>query len=166
MFSLFLGAKGWGAGMTNDPVMADIKAAIALLHGGDRAAAREGLQAIWQAIAANAQPIHECTLAHYMADAQQDITEELAWDIRALAAAERCTDADARQHSQAASIAAFMPSLHLNLGEDYFKLGNFARAREHAASAHAFIARLADDAYGQLIRRGVERLQAKLTAAP
>jgi hypothetical protein len=96
---------------SNDPIMTEIMAAIALLHGGDLSGARARLEAIWSRIADDPQPIHECTLSHYLADAQSDMADELAWDIRALNAALRCTDADAHRHSQALSIAAFMTSL-------------------------------------------------------
>src|SRR5262245_44694620 len=114
-----------------DPTMGEIFAAIQLLQGGDRSGARTSLEAIWSRIASNPEPIHECTLSHYMADVQDDIADELAWDIRALEAARRCTDSDAKDHSQASSIAAFMPSLHTNLAEDYFKLGHLEQSRMH-----------------------------------
>jgi hypothetical protein len=97
-----------------------------------------------------------------MADAQDDVSEELAWDLRALAAAMRTTDVDAQRHSQAFSVAAFMPSLHANLAEDYFKLGDLAKSRVHLACARDFAGNLADDAYGRLILSGIERLGGQL----
>jgi hypothetical protein len=99
-----------------------------------------------------------------MADAQDDIADELAWDIRALNAALRCTDTDAQRHSEAPSIAAFMPSLHVNLAEDYFKLSDIARSKNHLASARIFLSALPDNAYAQLIRGGIERLAKHLDA--
>jgi hypothetical protein len=151
--------------MTTDPIMADIMAAIGVLLGGDRAGGKAKLEAIWSRIAGNPQPIHECTLAHYMADAQDDIADELAWDLRALDAGLRSTDADARQHSSAPSIAAFMPSLHINLSEDYFKLGDFARSRQHLASARDAAHHLSDDGYGRMLRGSIDRLTEKLETA-
>jgi hypothetical protein len=148
--------------VTTDPIMAEIMAAIAVLHGGDRSGGRSRLEAVWSRIANDPKPFHECVLSHYMADAQDDSTNELAWDIRALDAALRCTDAEAQQHHQTLSIPAFMPSLHTNLAEDYFKLGDFARSKDHLASARSFTANLANDAYGQMIHRGIERLAKKL----
>ena len=150
--------------MTTDPIMAEILSAVALLHGGDRAGARSRFEGIWSRIAGAPEPIHACTLSHYMADVQDDPAEELAWDIRALDSALRSTDADAQRHSQAVSIAAFMPSLHVNLAEDYFKLGDVARSRDHLASARNFLGSLPDDPYGRMIRRGIERLATKLDA--
>ena len=151
--------------MTADPIMTEIMAAIAILQSGDRADGRRQLEAIWSRISDAPEPIHECTLAHYMADAQDDIADELAWDLRALNAALRCTDNDAQRHSQAVSIAAFMPSLHINLAEDYLNLGDVARSREHLASARGFCAELADDGYGRMIQRGIERIAKQVGAS-
>ena len=148
--------------MTTDPIMDEIMAATAVLHGGDRPGGRSRLEAIWSRIANDPAPIHECALARSMADAQEDVSDELAWDLRALEAALRCTDADARSHSQAFSIAAFMPSLYANLAEDYFKLGDLAQSEINLASARNLAGDLADDAYGQLIQRGIERLGRQL----
>jgi hypothetical protein len=150
--------------VTTDPIMTEIMAAIAKLHGGDRAGGRSRLEAVWSGIANNPEPFHECVLSHYMADAQDAIAEELAWDIRALDAALRCTDADAQRYQQTVSIPAFMPSLHTNLGEDYCKLGDFTRARVHLESARSCADKLGNDAYGQMIRSGIERLARKLDA--
>ena len=111
--------------------MTEIMAAVGLLRGGDRSGARARLEAIWSRIA-----------------------DEPAWDIRALNPALCCTDAGAKRHSQALSIAAFMPSLHVNLGDDYFKLGDFARNKGHLASEHSFASALADDPYGPMIHIG------------
>src|SRR5262245_5853871 len=124
--------------------MDDIFAAISLLQSGDRAGGRAALAAIWARIADDLEPIHECTPAHYMADVQDDPADELAWDIRALNAALRCADADAQPHSKLPPIAAFMPSLHVNLAEDYFKLGDIARSKDHLSSARSFIGQLSN----------------------
>jgi hypothetical protein len=147
---------------TPDPIMADIFAAHALLQGGDRAGARRDLEAVWARIEADPDPMHECTLAHYMADAQDNPADELAWDHRALDAGLRCTDNDAWRHSQVRSIAAFMPSLHLSLAEDYFKFGDMPHSRHHLALAREFAGKLADDAYGQTIRERIERMPKRL----
>jgi hypothetical protein len=109
--------------------------------------------------------MHAVALAHRLADLQDDPADELAWDIRALNAALTCTDADAQRHSTVSSkIAAFMPSLHASLGVDYFKLGDFARSKEHLALARRFVGELADDAYGKNIRRWIDNLANDLDA--
>jgi hypothetical protein len=144
--------------------MIEIIAAIALLQAGDRAAGRGQLEAIWSRIESDPVAFHECVLSHYLADAQDEVADELAWDLRALNAALRCTDANAQRYQQSLSIASFMPSLHLNLAEDYFKLGDSARSRSHLESARSFTSTLADNSYGQIIHRGIENLAKKLEA--
>lgn len=66
-----------------------------------------------------------------MADVQEDVHGELAWDLQALEAADLVTDERAAQAGVTGSVAGFYPSLHLNLGECYRKLGDFDRTREH-----------------------------------
>ncbi|MFE3789029.1 hypothetical protein [Streptomyces goshikiensis] len=73
---------------SEDAVMTRIGQAVILLHAGDREEARNRLGEIWAEIAAEGDSLHRCTLAHYMADAQDDPADELAWDLRALTAAD------------------------------------------------------------------------------
>ncbi len=68
--------------------MTRIGQAVMLLHAGDREEARNRLGALWAELGSDGDPLHRCTLAHYMADAQDDPGDELAWDLRALTAAE------------------------------------------------------------------------------
>lgn len=73
---------------SDDAVMTRIGQAIMLLHGGDREEARNRFGALWSELGADGDALHRCTLAHYMADTQDDPGDELAWDLRALTAAE------------------------------------------------------------------------------
>ncbi|MFD3541060.1 hypothetical protein ACFWUQ_16400 [Streptomyces sp. NPDC058662] len=73
---------------SEDAVMTRIGQAVILLHAGDREEARNRLGDIWSEIGEEGDFLHRCTLAHYMADAQDDPADELAWDLRALTAAE------------------------------------------------------------------------------
>ncbi|WP_202449685.1 hypothetical protein [Streptomyces sp. SID4917] len=68
--------------------MTRIGQAAMLLHGGDREEARNRFGALWTEIGEAGDPLHRCTLAHYMADTQDDPGDELAWDLRALTAAD------------------------------------------------------------------------------
>lgn len=77
---------------SEDAVMTRIGQAVILLHAGDREEARNRLGAIWSEIGEEGDDLHRCTLAHYMADAQDDPADELAWDLRALTAAEALRD--------------------------------------------------------------------------
>jgi hypothetical protein len=145
-----------------DPIVTEVRDAVALAKGGDRAGARARLEALAARVTEDRQPFYECAVAHHLADAQDDIADELAWDIRALNAALRCADVEAERHGKA--IAGSMSSLHANLAEDYFKLGDFTRSREHLAAARGFVSHLTDDAYGQMVRGGIERLAGQLDA--
>nr|WP_202897589.1 hypothetical protein [Actinopolymorpha pittospori] len=128
-------------------------------HQGEREAARLLFTDIWDEIGGEqGDPLHRCTLAHAMADAQDDVRQELVWDQRALAAADLLTDARVAQAGVTLPVAGLYPSLHLNLSECYRKLGDLDRAREHLQQAQVRIGALGDDEYGQLIRAGLERL--------
>jgi hypothetical protein len=152
--------------MSDDPIMREIQAAILTLQGGARTEARQAFTHIWAKIARDPKPLQECTLAHFMADAQDNLQDELAWDQRALAAAMRCTDADAKGHHDSLSIAAFMPSLHLNLGDDNLRLGDKAACRRHLEAGAAATADLPDTPYASMIRAGLDGLAERLRSTP
>jgi hypothetical protein len=97
-----------------------------------------------------------------MADVQDDVREELVWDLRALAAAGGLTDEQVAGAGVPLSVAGLYPSLHLNLSECYRRLGDPDRAREHLREARTGIAMLGDDEYGRLIRSGLDRLEGLL----
>lgn len=148
--------------MTDDPIMQRITDAIGVLHAGNRDEARALFSAIWDEIEEDADPFHECTLAHFMADTQDDPAEELAWDLRALHAAGRVTQARAEAHHASLSIAGFFPSLHLNVADACLRLGDKAKARHHLEAGRALLGTLQPDGYGATIRRGLDRLDAAL----
>ncbi|TMR95333.1 hypothetical protein [Nonomuraea basaltis] len=150
--------------MTADPTMARIGQGVELHHHqGQREAARELFAQIWDDIGGEqGDPLHVCVLAHSMADVQDDVHQELMWDLRALAAVGLITDERVAQAGVPLSVAGLYPSLHLNLSECYRKLGDLGRAREHLQQARAGIGALADDEYGQLIKSGLERLAEQL----
>lgn len=104
-----------------------------------------------------------CVIAHFLADQETDPAAELEWDARALA-----------EHGQVAetafttigipSAAGFLPSLHLNLGDDHLRAGDRGAAREHLAAARAAEHLLSDEGYGAMIRGGIDRLAHRLQA--
>ncbi|GAA3744290.1 hypothetical protein GCM10022225_29890 [Plantactinospora mayteni] len=147
-----------------DETMAGIAEAVEWGRAGRTGAARERLTELWGRIGPAGDPFHRCTLAHYLADLQEDPAEELRWDLRALEAADTLTDERAQRHDTSLQVAAFRPSLQLNLAEDYRKLGRPDQAREHLALARESLPALGDDPYGQMIRDGVVRLGALLAA--
>ena len=145
--------------MVTDPTILRIGEAVQLNMGGERDAARRMFAKIWDEIGGeNGDPLHRCTVAHAMADAQDDVHEELSWDLRALAAADLLTDAHLAQAGVMLSAAGLYPSLHLNLCECYRKLGDFDRARAQLGYARETIGALGADDYGDLIRDGLDRL--------
>ncbi|KQX94440.1 MULTISPECIES: hypothetical protein [Streptomyces] len=147
---------------SKDAVVTRIGQAVMLLHGGDREEARNRFRAIWVEIGEDGDALHRCTLAHYMADTQDDPGDELAWDLRALTAAEGLTGAAAAEHRDALAVRSFFPSLHLNLAADYLKLERFEAARVHLDHAWDSVGVLADDGYGGGIRAAIGRLEQRM----
>ncbi|GAA2825045.1 hypothetical protein [Kribbella solani] len=118
----------------------DIMAAVELGRSGDRAAARERLTLFWES--ANDQQAR-CVIAHYLADVQDETADELSWDLRALEAVED---------------ELWLPSLHLNLADDYRRLQQAELAHQHLLLAREHLGQLPDDGYGNLIRAGVQHV--------
>ncbi|MET8753636.1 hypothetical protein ABZW32_26600 [Streptomyces sp. NPDC004667] len=145
---------------SEDAVMTRIGQAVILLHAGDREEARNRLGEIWSEIGEEGDGLHRCTLAHYLADAQDDPGDELAWDLRALTAAEGLADRPRE------AVRAFYPALHLSLAADYVKLRRPEAARVHLARARAATAELSDDGYGDGVRAAIARLERRLATEP
>ncbi|WP_040791914.1 hypothetical protein [Nocardia paucivorans] len=162
------------AQVTPDPTMNAITAAVMLGRKGDTAAARIRLLALWEEIGVLGDPLHRCTLAHYLADLYDDPAQALGWDIRALDAADAITDDRVQRHHAGLHIAGFYPSLHLNLADNYRRLGSWEAAEEQITAARQRIHALSDDEYGAMIRRAVaevadaiaERSTARRASAP
>lgn len=151
---------------SQDVVMTRIGQAVMLLHGGDREEARNRFGALWAEIGEGGDAWHRCALAHYMADTQDDPGDELAWDLRALTAAQTLTGDGMAGHRDALAVRVFRPSLHLNLAADYLKLERPAAARIHLDRARQASGVLADDGmddgYGGGVRAAIGRLERRL----
>jgi hypothetical protein len=156
--------SGNGTETEVDAIMTRIGEAIALAQQGRRPEARAAFSEIWTEIGDDGDPLHRCTLAHHMADVQDDPRDELAWDLRALEAAESVTDERAAAAGATGPVAAFYPSLHLNLGEDHRKLGDLAGAHRHLELGREAAASLGDDPYSSMIRTGLDGLAQRLAA--
>ncbi|MFC9112999.1 hypothetical protein ACFTWN_06635 [Streptomyces sp. NPDC057092] len=143
-----------------DAVLTRIGQVVILHHAGDREEARHRFLGLWAEIGEHGDPLHRCTLAHYLADTQDDPEDELAWDLRALTAADEAGRSPARQG--AAAVRALYPSLHLSLADDYARLGRPDAARTHLDRARGAARTLADDRYGDGIRAAIRRLAARL----
>jgi hypothetical protein len=151
--------------MSAEEIMTRIARGVELHHQrGDRGAARLLFAEVWDEIGGErGDPLHVCVLAHSMADVQDDVHEELVWDLRALTAAGRLTEDRMAGAGVPMTVAGLYPSLHLNLSDCYLRLGDLDRAREHLREARAGIGALGDDDYGRLIRGGLTRLEDLLT---
>ncbi|MGW1160446.1 hypothetical protein ACWD5Q_31840 [Streptomyces sp. NPDC002513] len=149
-----------------DALMSRIGQVVMLHHGGDREEARDRFLGLWAEIGEDGDPLHRCTVAHYMADTQDDPADELAWDLRALSAAEELSDERLAAHDGALAVRAFFPSLHLNLAADYVKLGRCEAARTHLSRARGAAGALGDDGYGAGIRTAIARLERRLATEP
>ncbi|RDI55673.1 hypothetical protein DFR68_101507 [Nocardia mexicana] len=139
--------------------MAAINEAVTLGRQGDSATARDRLTALWEKIGAEGDPLHRCTLAHYLADLFDHAADSLTWDVRALDAADALTDERARQEHASLSVQGFYPSLHLNLADNYRRLGAFDTARRHLEAAEDRAGVLADDGYGAGVRAGITNVR-------
>ncbi|MEO5866736.1 MAG: hypothetical protein ABIS14_09720 [Sphingomonas sp.] len=151
--------------MSDNVDMPAILAAVALLQGGERVAGRVELFRIWQLSDASTPPVQRCSLAHFLADTETDPVDELEWDLLALEAAtgaRTAIDIDALD----AELASFLPSLHLNAGDAYRRVGDMARARLHAAIGLKRAAALPDDPYSNTVRTGLARLAARSAEEP
>ena len=151
--------------MSHDPLMDRITAAIGKLHAGDRDQARASFTEIWRDMGGEADPFHVCTLSHFMADTQDDVRSELEWDCRALDAAHQVTDARAKEHHASLSIKSFYPSLHLNVGDAFLRLGNVEQARMHVLAAGAALKDLPDSPLAEMTRNGILALAERVEKA-
>ncbi|MEU3661221.1 hypothetical protein AB0E77_15905 [Streptomyces sp. NPDC032940] len=145
-----------------DAVPTRIGQVVMLHHAGDREEARHRYLDLWAEIGEHGDPLLRCTLAHYLADTQDDPADELAWDLRALSAAEELAQDRAHgQHDGVYAARALYPSLHLNLAADYDRLGHREAARLHLRRARGAAVALADDRYGEGVRAAIRRLEAR-----
>ncbi|MGV9613099.1 hypothetical protein [Nocardia xishanensis] len=141
-----------------DTTMDAITHAVGLGRAGDRDTARTLLTDLWTELGPQGDPLHRCTLAHYLADLHDDAAQALTWDVRALDAADSLTDERVRRHHADLNVPGFYPSLHLNLADNYRRLGSFEAAERQIDAARACLHALGNDAYGAMVRTAVEEV--------
>jgi hypothetical protein len=134
----------------------DLSEAIALCREGKREEARAILAALWD----TSDPLQRCAVAHAMADAQDDPREALRWDLRALEEAQRLTDDALAAAGVVTTVEGLLPSLHLNLADDYLRLDDPDRALEHVARGREALRALPDDGYRAMIVAALTRVEA------
>ena len=148
--------------MIDDDVMGRVTAVVQG-QAGDRAAARRELAALWTEVEqSGGDAFHRCVIAHFLADLQDDVRDELMWDERALAAVAGVTDERAQEYHPSLQVRGFLPSLYLSLADDHRRLGDAARAHELLERARGTVDALGDDAYGGLVRSGLDNVSRAL----
>ncbi|MEX5272092.1 hypothetical protein [Kocuria sabuli] len=137
-----------------------IIAAVGVALGGEKAAGRQHLMQCW---AGTAEKDHaqRCVLAHYLADLQTDLGQEIAWDRTALAEHSLLEDGDLTAVG-IPSARGMAPSLHLNLGEGYLRRGELGKARDHLEQGLFASEALQPDGYGTMIRSGLQGLAQRI----
>jgi hypothetical protein len=146
----------------DDPTMTEIMAAIELIYAGERDLARTRLERTWALLGRDPDPFHVCVLSHFMADVQDDVRQELAWDLRALSAAEHLSDFRVQKLHRSLTISGFLPSLHLNVADASFRLGDIEPAKKHLGICLDLVAGLSESPYNSMIRGGIEDLALRL----
>jgi hypothetical protein len=134
----------------------------------DRAAGRQALTELWDALDPG-DAAARCIVAHFLADAQDDLNDEIRWDEVSLAESAKASDDDMQAIHPAMHVAGFMSSLHLNLADGYRRLGRFETAGRHLESSRAGNCALTGDrpediAYRDMIVTGQQRVAAAIEA--
>lgn len=137
-----------------------VLSAVQVSLGGDPVEGRRLMEAAWTSTS-ETDHAQRCVLAHYLADVQDSLDEEIRWDETALAEFPHVGD-DELAPIGIASAAGLAPSLHLNLGDGYLRRGDTAAARRELDAGVASLDALGDDGYAQLIRSGLDRLAERL----
>jgi hypothetical protein len=140
-----------------------ITSAVGLALAGDTERGREALTDCWQATT-DADHAQRCVIAHYLADLQSSLDEEVGWDEAALSEHAQVSDGDLAPVG-ITSTDGMAPSLHLNLGDGYLRQGRLDAAEAQLEAGMRARGALAADGYGDLIRSGLDRLEERLGEA-
>jgi tetratricopeptide (TPR) repeat protein len=115
---------------TNNPVIQLCIQGTQAEFRGDIALARALYQNAWEMAG---DDYEACIAAHYLARHQSQPAEELRWNEEAL----RRADADRLSRFGDSRVGEFYPSLYLNMGQSYEKMGNPIEAQRYYALAAA-----------------------------
>jgi hypothetical protein len=135
--------------------------AVQVALSGDRSEGRGLLDACW-ASTASGDHAKRCVLAHYLADVQDDLEDEIRWDASALRDHQLVGDGDLAAIG-IPTATGLAPSLHLNLGDGYLRHGDLSAARQELDAGLASVGALGDDGYSAMIRKGLSGLEERLS---
>lgn len=135
----------------------DILEAVSRSQTHDRDAGRAALLSCWQQTTGY-DHAQRCVLAHYLADTEPALDDEVRWDETALAEYDGVSD-DELAAIGIPTAAGLAPSLHLNLGDGYLRQGRTADADEQLRRGQAAAAVLGEDGYAAMVRRGLAGLE-------
>lgn len=150
--------------------------AVILHRGGDREEARNRLRELWAELDKGGSALWRTTVAHYLAETQDEPAASLAWELRALAEADELryghspherTGVDGIPEQtgwseELLTLRTLYPRLHLGAAHHYARLGEDASARRELARARSALRALGDDRYGEELRATAERLEGRL----
>ena len=140
----------------------EITEAVGVALSGDRVRGAALLRAGWDGTADDDHG-QRCVIAHYLADLQDHLDDEVGWDERALTEHGQVADGDLAEIG-IPSARGMAPSLHLNLGDGYLRQGRVHDARLQLEVALTTVDALSDDGYGVMIRQGLAGLQGRIEA--
>jgi hypothetical protein len=140
----------------------EVMTAVGFTLEGDKEKGRAELLRVWEATGQD-DHAQRCVLAHYLADLEIDLDEEVRWDELALAAYPHIGDSELTPFG-IPTARGLAPSLHLNLGDGYLRQGQVADATAQLSAGLASLNALPEDGYGAFIRSGLLRLQSRLEA--
>ncbi len=108
--------------------------------------AEEALSFYMRAWDARKDEYDACVASHYVARFQKTPETILDWNQKSLSAADQVKDD---------RVAAFYPSLYLNMGKAHEDLGNKDEARKYYQLAAGKLSVLPEGGYAEIVRRGV-----------
>ncbi|WP_431814051.1 SDR family NAD(P)-dependent oxidoreductase [Kocuria sp. cx-455] len=134
--------------------------AVQLTLSGHHELGEKALRECWSDTT-SAEHAPRCVIAHYLADLQSTVAAEVEWDERALAEFVHVSDADLAPIG-VPSAKGFAPSLHLNAGDGYLRMGRIEDAWKQLESGELALQELERDGYLQFIAQGLQRLRQRL----
>lgn len=138
----------------------EVTTAVGLALSGDKVAGKTALQRAWTSTD-DEDHAKRCVLAHYLADLEDHLADEVRWDELALEHYPHIRP-DQLSAIGIADARGLAPSLHLNLGDGYLRQGRVEEARIQLAAGQADLEALSPDGYGALIRKGLQGLEQRL----